>query len=108
MARHRRAGEEVKRAKPGSLRYQFDRSVDIAKQSARAGVVAGFGVLGGVKHMKTAANVSDERHKGWAMVEGDEEHPGDATLLCPLCACEFFVEDGIDICPDCNVELIEQ
>lgn len=95
--------------KPGSWRYQLDRSVDIAKQSARAGVVAGAGILGGVEHMKTAASVSEQRHKGWAMVEGDEQHPDtDALLICPQCASEWFVDDGIDVCPECNVELIEQ
>lgn len=98
----------MKRGKPGTLRYAIAKRIDAAKQTARAGVVAAKGSVGGTENMRTVAQVSDERHKGWALAEGEQRPDRDGVLLCPQCNSEWFADDGIDVCPDCNLELIEQ
>lgn len=98
----------MRRGKPGTLRYAVAKRIDAAKQTARAGAVAASGSVGGKQNMRTVAMTSDQRDKGWALAEGEQRPDRDGVLICPLCGCEWFADDGVDVCADCNVELIEQ
>lgn len=84
-----------------------ERAKDVAANAGRAGGVAAAGALGGKKHMRTAAQVSDQRQKAKLDTDGNRIK-GERIAYCEECDAETVLEySDLLKCGECNDDAIE-
>lgn len=84
-----------------------ERAKDMAANAGRAGGVAAAGALGGKDHMRTAANVSDERQKATLDTDGNRVK-GKRVAYCRDCDAETVLAySDLLKCGECDADAAE-